>query len=99
MRYLSEKNLENAGNNGNLNFVVPKIYNLAWKWRFKPLSPWSIPEREIRDYYGEKITLYFKFISFYAANLMIIGKNRDFLKKFVGFTSISIFVSEFIFSE
>jgi hypothetical protein len=46
---------------------------LQYKWRFQITSPWSVPTAEIREYFGEKVALYFTFLSFYTKNLLFIG--------------------------
>lgn len=35
--------------------------------------PWYVPEEEVRQYYGEKITLYFMFLAYYDKKLLGIG--------------------------
>lgn len=37
--------------------------------RFNYRIPWHIPIDTIRDYYGEKIAMFFDFLSFYTKNL------------------------------
>lgn len=34
-------------------------------FKFNFCSPWRIPEASLREYFGEKLTLFIKFISFY----------------------------------
>jgi hypothetical protein len=34
--------------------------------KFNPRIPWLIPTDTMRDYFGEKIALYFDFLSFYT---------------------------------
>ena len=54
-------------------FARRKLQNLLMKWRFYPSMPWYVPEEEIRAYYGEKIALYFTFLSFYSMSLLPIA--------------------------
>ncbi|KAL4508263.1 hypothetical protein ABPG72_003567 [Tetrahymena utriculariae] len=54
-------------------YVKKKIKNLIFEWSFKLSMPWYIPFQQIRDYYGEKVALYFSFLGFYTQSLMIIG--------------------------
>ena len=42
-------------------------------WRFTPKKPWFVPTDAIREYYGEKIALYFTFLGYYTFLLMPIG--------------------------
>ena len=42
-------------------------------WKFRWTCPWYIPDQAIRDYYGEKIAIYFVFLSYYTKNLFLIG--------------------------
>ncbi|EAR99585.2 calcium-activated chloride channel protein (macronuclear) [Tetrahymena thermophila SB210] len=54
-------------------YVKKKIKNLIFEWSFKIKMPWYIPTQQIRDYYGEKVALYFSFLGFYTNSLLIIG--------------------------
>lgn len=46
--------------------MIPKLNNLALIWKFKPTCPWFVPTEEIRNYYGEKIALYFTYLGYYT---------------------------------
>lgn len=50
-----------------------KLKNLQFIWRFRALNPWFVPTEQIRDYYGEKIALYFGFLGHYTKNLSVMG--------------------------
>ncbi|CAD8106362.1 unnamed protein product [Paramecium primaurelia] len=54
-------------------YVTPKLENLAFIWRFEYKQPWFIPTQQIREYYGEKIALYFTFLGYYTMMLLPIG--------------------------
>ena len=56
-----------------LEYVERKLENLSAHWAFQFRRPWYAPVKEIRDYFGEKIALYFKFISFYTFMLCFIS--------------------------
>jgi hypothetical protein len=49
------------------------LENLAFIWKFDQKKPWFIPTEQIRDYYGEKIALYFTFLGYYTEMLLPIG--------------------------
>ena len=49
-----------------ISFVEKKLKNLVFEWKFRPKEPWYIPVKAIREYYGEKIALYFMFLGFYT---------------------------------
>ena len=54
-------------------FVEPKLHNLEFIWRFQLSQPWFVPDEEIRNYFGEKIALYFKFLGYYTKQHLWIG--------------------------
>lgn len=54
-------------------FALAKLKNLKFIWRFRPSCPWFVPETEIRNYYGEKVALYFTFLGYYTKELMLMG--------------------------
>lgn len=54
-------------------FVEKKLRNLEYLWRFQISKPWHIPVEAIRNYYGEKIGLYFEFLGYYTKHLLVIS--------------------------
>ncbi|CAD8208434.1 unnamed protein product [Paramecium octaurelia] len=54
-------------------FVKPKLHNLEEIWKMKIGEIWHVPSDEVREYYGEKIALYFTFLGHYTKSLLIPG--------------------------
>lgn len=54
-------------------FVEPKLYNLKEVWSMRFGQPWYVPAQEVRNYYGEKIALYFIFLGQYTEGLLLRG--------------------------
>lgn len=47
--------------------------SLQEAWKFIVIMPWLVPLKKIRDYYGEKIALYFNFLSFFTKKLFFMS--------------------------
>jgi hypothetical protein len=56
-----------------MHFAEKKLENLKMLWQINWKKPWYVPVKAIRDYYGEKIALYFMFLGFYTRNLFFMG--------------------------
>lgn len=54
-------------------FVKPKLHNLEEIWKMRIGEIWYVPSDEVREYYGEKIALYFTFLGHYTKSLLIPG--------------------------
>jgi anoctamin-10 len=54
-------------------FAEEKLKDLVNVWKFRLSCPWYVPEEQIRMYYGEKIALYFSFLSYYTQMLFPMG--------------------------
>lgn len=79
--------------NSEVQHVQKKLFNLVKAWRFNVMRPWYIPVEEIRNYYGEKVALYFHFLAHYTQQLVVISAfgiacfvvQRSFLDKSPGY--------------
>ncbi|CAD8175924.1 unnamed protein product [Paramecium octaurelia] len=54
-------------------FYHKKLFFFADEWKFRILEPWFAPIDVICSYYGEKIGLYFFFMSYYTKMLTFIS--------------------------
>ena len=52
---------------------IEKLICLSDSWRLSLFKLTEIPVKDIRNYYGEKIALYFKFLGYYTHRLWWIG--------------------------
>lgn len=75
-------NLANLGGNllkmiiaspGAFSYEDDSHISLQEAWKFIVIMPWLVPLKKIRDYYGEKIALYFNFLSFFTKKLFFMG--------------------------
>ena len=55
------------------NFYRKKIFHLAADWKFNIKAPWGIPCDLITEYYGQKIGLYFYYLSYFTQLLCPIA--------------------------
>lgn len=60
-------------NNAGLRFIAKKLANLQYFWQFKLRKPWYVPYKKVRQYYGDKIALYFYFVGFMAKYIWQMG--------------------------
>ena len=56
-----------------LPFVQPQIEDLQALWQSKWYQPWYVPVELVREYYGEKIAIYFMFLGYYCRQLLGIS--------------------------
>ncbi|KRX03631.1 hypothetical protein PPERSA_04183 [Pseudocohnilembus persalinus] len=54
-------------------FFVDKLKNLSEIWSFSIKNPWHVPAKEVQQYFGEKIALYYLFMSYYCKQLLFMG--------------------------
>ncbi|CAD8182922.1 unnamed protein product [Paramecium pentaurelia] len=64
---------QNKYQNQEYQFAERKLENLAFQWRFQWNHPWFVPTKQIREYYGEKLAIYFHFVGYNASMLFPIG--------------------------
>ena len=50
---------------------------LQQKWLVFSLSPWRTPVDSIKDYFGEKVGLYFLFLGHYVITTLFLQFFRD----------------------
>ena len=82
-----------------LKYINIKI--LDQEFRFHPFYPTYIPNAAIKQYYGEKISLYFKFLGFYTDYLLVIailGAVTFFLQEFYSNISYENRIASIAFS-
>lgn len=80
---------------------VEKSTILSRAWKFKIYYPIYIPVNEIRNYYGEKIALYFRFLSYYMHSLIyltIVGIGLFILSVYIKNTNIVYTILSIVFS-
>lgn len=86
MKPNDENNFREKISEANLNKM--KKNSLDYNW---PLMPWNAPLKELRNYYGEKIALYFDFMSYYVGMLIpisIIGVPAFFINVLFNYDSL-----------
>ncbi|CAK59659.1 unnamed protein product (macronuclear) [Paramecium tetraurelia] len=79
---------QNKYQNQEYQFAERKLENLSFQWRFQWNHPWFVPTKQIREYYGEKLAIYFHFVGYNASMLFPIG-----------ILGLTISIIQFIFSD